>query len=74
MYSLRFPKMDCKDMTLQQIRGLEGIRVRKAYQTAAKLNGIPWRKRAYKANEWEASDNINRTLSAAGSKAGGFCR
>ncbi len=65
MYSLRFPKMDCKDMTLQQIRGLEGIRVRKAYQTSAKLNGIPWRKRAYKSTEWEAADNINRALSAA---------
>ncbi len=65
MYSLRFPKMDCSNMTLQQIRGLEGIRVRKAYQMAAKLNGVPWKKRAYKTTEWDASDNINRALSAA---------
>ncbi len=65
MYEMRFPKMDCKNMTLQQIRGLEGIRVRKAYQAAAKLNGIPWKKRSYKNTDWDASDNINRALSAA---------
>lgn len=45
MYEIRFPKMDCSNMTLQQIRGMEGIRVRSAYQAAAKVHGVSWKKR-----------------------------
>ncbi len=65
MYEIRFPKVDCSQMTLQQIRGMEGIRVRTAYQAAAKQNGIVWKKRNYKSHDWDGADAINRALSAA---------
>lgn len=65
MYEIRFPKMDCSKMTLQQIRGMEGIRVRSAYQAAAKMHGVSWKKRNYKDSDWDSADPVNRALSAA---------
>ena len=46
MYQIRFSKMKTDGMTLQQLRGMEGIRVRKAYELAAKTTGIVWKKRS----------------------------
>ena len=63
MYEVRFPNMSCKGMTLQQIRGLEGIRVREAYRTASKLTGIKWKRRDYKQNDWDDTDQINKAIS-----------
>ena len=40
MYQIRFSKMKTDGMILQQLRGMEGIRVRKAYELAAKTTGI----------------------------------
>lgn len=74
MYEIRFPKMDCSKMTLQQIRGMEGIRVRTAYQAAAKQNGISWKRRNYKSADWDASDPINRALSAANAVLYSVCQ
>jgi len=74
MYEIRFPKMDCTDMTLQQIRGLEGIRVRKAYQLAAEQSGIPWKSRAYKSDSWDEADPINRALSCANATLYSLCQ
>ncbi len=74
MYEIRFPKMDCSAMTLQQIRGMEGVRVRTAYQTAAKQNGIVWKKRKYKDMDWEDADGVNRALSAANAVLYSVCQ
>ena len=65
MYLRRFPDMDCEGMNIQQLRGLEGIRVREAYKLASKNSGIPWNGRSYKQTEWDASDPVNRALSTA---------
>jgi len=65
MYERRFSDIPDKDMTLRQIRGLEGIRVKQAYKLASKVTGVPWRMRDYKGTQWEASDRVNRALSAA---------
>ena len=56
MYQIRFSKMKTDGMTLQQLRGMEGIRVRKAYELAAKTTGIVWKKRSYKSTDWDAAD------------------
>ena len=48
MYALRFPKVKTDHLTLQQIRGMEGIRVRKAYELARRITGVKWNKRFYK--------------------------
>lgn len=65
MYLRRFPNIPCENMSLQQIRGMEGIRVREAYRAAAKSYGVSWSKRDYKQSEWDATDPINRALSSA---------
>ena len=65
MYIRRFPDMDCTNLTLRQIRGLEGIRVREAYRRFANQYGVSWKKRDYKQDSWDEADPINRALSTA---------
>lgn len=67
MYELRFDEPLDPSLTLQQIRGREGIRVREAYARASREWGVPWHGRSYKRDRWEASDPVNRALSAANS-------
>ena len=73
MYALRFPHMNTDGFTLQQIRGMEGIRVRKVYEQMSKSTGVKWRKRTYKTECWDASDPINQTLSEANAMLYGLC-
>lgn len=73
MYQIRFSKVRTDGMTLQQLRGMEGIRVRKAYELAAKTTGVPWKKRSYKKTDWDAADPINRALSEANALLYGLC-
>ena len=65
MYCLRFDEPIDPTLTLQQLRGKEGIRVRQSYADASKKFGITWQGRSYKRNEWAAADPVNRALSAA---------
>ena len=73
MYQLRFPAVQTDGLSLQQIRGMEGIRVRKAYALAAKTTGVTWKKRTYKTNDWDESDPINKALSEANALLYGVC-
>lgn len=73
MYEIRFPKIKTQDLSLQQIRGMEGIRVRKAYELASKTTGVAWKKRSYKSKDWDASDPINQALSEANALLYGIC-
>ena len=54
-------------LTLRQIRGKEGIRVRESYAQASRATGVKWSGRAYQRDKWTAADPINRALSAANS-------
>lgn len=74
MYRKRFADIDCSGMTLQQIRGLEGIRVREAYRQASKAHGIKWKGRDYKTTEWEKADELNKAISLANSCLYGLCQ
>lgn len=65
MYIRRFGKISDPSYTLQQLRGMEGIRVREAYKLASKATGIPWSSRNYKKTDWDEQDPINRALSQA---------
>lgn len=65
MYSKRFPGEDVSALTMQQLRGREGARVRASYRKYARQNGVKWEKREYDPAEYEGSDDINRALSAA---------
>ena len=73
MYQIRFPHTKTDGMTLQQLRGMEGIRVRKAYDLASRRTGVKWRKRTYKSENWQAADAINRALSEANAMLYGLC-
>lgn len=66
MYCARFDDDEIDDeLTLQQLRGKEGIRVRQAYADASNTFGVPWHGRNYKRKDWFAGDTVNRALSAA---------
>ena len=65
MYCIRFDDPMDPNLTLQQLRGKEGIRVRQSYADAAKQFGIQWQGRSYQRNDWNAADPVNRALSAA---------
>lgn len=63
MYRKRFPGGLDSNLTLQQVRGMEGIRVRASYATASKATGVTWTGRNYKRGAWGAADAVNRALS-----------
>ena len=64
MYRKRFPGGLDPGLTLQQVRGMEGIRVRQAYAEASRISGVPWNGRRYERGNWAAADPVNRALSA----------
>jgi len=65
MYLMRFDDEVDGSITIQQLRGKEGIRVRRAYEEASKEFGVPWHGRSYKRQEWGFADPVNRALSCA---------
>ncbi len=65
MYGMRFPDEDVSELTMQQLRGREGARVRQIYRRESKRTGVEWNRRDYDPDEFEASDAINMALSAA---------
>lgn len=73
MYYFRFKEQIPKQVTLQQIRGMEGIRVRKAYAQAAEKYGIEWKGRQYDQADWAQGDAVNRALSSANACLYGVC-
>ncbi len=73
MYEFRFGEKLDPTLTLEQVRGYEGQRVRQAYQKASKQWGVPWHGRKYDRSNWQAADPINRALSAANAALNGVC-
>jgi CRISPR-associated protein Cas1 len=73
MYQARFNQELEPDLTIEQIRGLEGVRVRKSYEDASHTYGILWRGRSYDRSNWRASDPVNRALSTANACLNGLC-
>ncbi|MBQ6327013.1 MAG: type I-E CRISPR-associated endonuclease Cas1 [Clostridia bacterium] len=65
MYQLRFPDEDVAHLTMQQLRGREGARVRSIYRKLSRETGVPWGGRDYRPEDFSASDPINQALSAA---------
>lgn len=65
MYQKRFPREDFSDLTMQQLRGREGARVRAVYKLMSNLYNVPWEKREYNPNEFDTGTPINQALSVA---------
>lgn len=73
MYRIRFNDPLPEGLTLQQIRGKEGIRVREAYAKASLETGVPWSGRSYKGDDWNNADPVNKALSAGNACLYGLC-
>lgn len=67
MYQMRFPGEDVSHLTMQQLRGREGARIRAAYKRESERTGIEWNGRSYDPNDYDSSDAVNRALSSANS-------
>ncbi|MEV7229771.1 type I-E CRISPR-associated endonuclease Cas1e [Polymorphospora sp. NPDC051019] len=65
MYRMRFPGEDTSTLTMQQLRGKEGARVRRCYREHAKRTGVTWNNREYDPDDFTGSDPVNQALSAA---------
>ena len=65
MYELRFGEKPPERRSVEQLRGIEGSRVKKTYQLLAKQAGVVWNGRNYDRNNWESADMANRCISSA---------
>lgn len=65
MYELRFGEAAPAKRSVQQLRGIEGARVRKTYQLLAQKYGVEWKRRNYDPDYWDVSDVPNRCVSTA---------
>jgi CRISPR-associated protein Cas1 len=73
MYRKRFNEEIPDNLTIEQLRGREGIRVRQAYAAASEKTGVKWQAREYKSTNWRSADPINRAISCANSCLYGLC-
>lgn len=64
MYEMRFPGEDVSGLTLQQLRGKEGSRMRKLYREQAKEWKVDWKGRSYDVDDFSSGDPVNQALSA----------
>src|SRR5690606_33208412 len=65
MYEFRFQEPAPRRRSVEQLRGIEGARVRETYKLLAKQYGVNWRGRNYDVKDWEKGDIANQCLSAA---------
>ncbi len=73
MYEMRFQEKPPDKRSIQQLRGIEGARVRKMYELLAKQYRIQWDARNYDHTSWGSGDVPNRCLSAATACLYGIC-
>lgn len=73
MYEKRFGYALEPEWSIDQVRGLEGVRMRTAYQEASKFYGVKWNGRNYDRKQWDNADAINRAISAANAILYGIC-
>lgn len=64
MYQMRFPDEDVSGLTMQQLRGREGARVRGIYRQESQKWNVPWNGRQYDPDDFSSGDAVNQALSA----------
>jgi CRISP-associated protein Cas1 len=65
MFAIRFGETAPERRSVDQLRGIEGARVKRLYELLAQKNGVVWRGRNYDSADWGTGDIPNRCLSAA---------
>jgi CRISPR-associated protein Cas1 len=73
MYWMRFGVTVDETLSVEQLRGMEGARVRDTYARASRETGVPWTGRNYDRGNWKGTDLVNRALSCANSCLYGLC-
>ena len=64
MYEMRFAGEEVSGLTLQQLRGREGARMRKIYREQSAKWNVPWKGRIYDVEDFASGDPVNQALSA----------
>ena len=65
MFEVRFGRTPPKKRSVEQLRGMEGVRVRKLYKAIAARYGLRWEGRRYDPKKWEDGNLINRCISVS---------
>lgn len=65
MYQMRFPNENVSELTMQQLRGREGARVRRIYRHYSQKYNVEWTKREYNVDDFESGTLVNQALSSA---------
>ncbi len=73
MYEMRFKDAAPQRRSVDQLRGIEGVRVRETYKLLARQHGVDWKGRDYDVADWGGGDLPNRCLSAATACIHGLC-
>lgn len=73
MYRMRFNETLDPALTVEQLRGLEGVRVRDTYAQWSRQSGLEWTGRSYDRGQWNKTDGVNRALSCANACLYGLC-
>ena len=62
MYDMRFGEPAPSRRSVDQLRGIEGARVKRMYQVLGQQHAVQWKRRQYDPDDWEAADPSNRCL------------
>ena len=65
MYDMRFGELAPQRRSVDQLRGIEGARVKRRYEVPARPHGVKWTGRWHDLGDWHAADLSNRYLSQA---------
>jgi CRISP-associated protein Cas1 len=65
MFAMRFGEPAPERRSVDQLRGIEGGRVKQLYLALAAQHGVKWRGRRYDPADFDTSDTPNKCLSAA---------
>lgn len=65
MFEIRFNEAAPQRRSVDQLRGIEGARVRATYKLLAKQYGVEWNGRKYDPKDWAKGDVVNQCISAA---------
>ncbi|MGC6668999.1 type I-E CRISPR-associated endonuclease Cas1e, partial [Escherichia coli] len=65
MFELRFGEPAPARRSVEQLRGIEGSRVRATYALLAKQYGVTWNGGRYYPKDWEKGYTVNQCISAA---------
>jgi CRISPR-associated protein Cas1 len=73
MYRFRFQEEPPARRSIEQLRGIEGVRVRTMYKLIAQQYGVRWERRDYDPETFKSGDVVNQCLSVANHCLYGIC-